>query len=176
MKKLQIILFSLFIVSSVYVYVAQQSDDQSNEKVTIKEESVEKKINVNTKDSSIIEKSQPNNIIFFMTQNDTDINKPSGQYWPALAISFNGEIINNTSAFINDHSYSTVIEEKNIKPEKESDYLGYFIHPKTKEIIYLYGTKDKKNKLDNTDEDINSNNNEDNGDDFDDDDKPKDNN
>jgi len=179
MKQLQFILFSILIASSVYVHVTQQADDKSDEKVTLnsskkKEEFVDQKIDDVKKDSSITKESQPDNIIFFITQDDEDNNKPSGQYWPAQDIFVEDVSLHSkaASAFIADDSYSNVIEEKKLIPEKQSHYLGYFTHPKTEEIIYLYGTKDKKDKPDHTDEDINSGNQ----DEVDDDDNQEENN
>ena len=141
MKHLQSILFSILIASSVYVYVAQQADDQLDEKITL---------NPCTKK----ENSQPDNIIFFVTQDDEDNNKPSGQYWPAQDISGPDASLNSkaASAFIADDSYSNVIEEKKIIPEKQSHYLGCFTEPTSQETIYLYGKKDKKDISDDADQ------------------------
>ncbi len=126
MKRLKTITFSVCMVLSINFYRQQLADDQSH-------------------DISIHNSTDNNTgtiIPFFTT---TDEASPPGQYWPSsqkIAPGPDGQIINNASAYINNKAYSDVTESKILLPNRQSDYLGYFIDAASKETIYLYGTKD----------------------------------
>lgn len=156
------------IISSINFYVQQQADNQSE----IENQSVEKTTEIvqnsssDTQQSSIdvasktSQESQPQNIITFIPAKNKDI---SGSYWPAPAhviMSPDGKPINSASAYIQNDSYSNVIESKELLPEVESPsseiellYLGYFNKPESEEKIYLYGTQDEKISDDDDDDD-----------------------
>ncbi|MBV8660956.1 MAG: hypothetical protein JO129_02325 [Candidatus Dependentiae bacterium] len=165
MKKLKKIVLSLCIVLSINFYVQQQADSQTE----VNSQSVEKATTIiqnpcadsaNILKSSNSEKSQSTNIIPFISAQNNDV---SGSYWPAPAhqiVSPDGKPINTASAYIENDTYSDVIELKELLPEIVSPsseielmYLGYFNKPESQEKIYLYGAKDKKDSDDDEDDD-----------------------